>query len=156
MSDTTVSINNEENTTIKKESNGTISFANEVISTIAGLAAMDIDGVAGMSGGLVDGITEFLGKKNFSQGIKVEVGKEEVAIDIFIIVNYGISIPDVCQNIQQSVVKAIETMTGLHVIEVNVGIQGVAFKNEAVQLEAPDEAQEKPAKVKAEKTKRVK
>lgn len=153
MSDKNVAINTEETTTLKKESNGTISFANEVISTIAGLATIDIEGVAGMSGGLVDGITEFLGRKNFSKGIKVEVGKEEVAVDINIIVNYGISIPEVCQNIQQSVVKAIETMTGLRVIEVNIGIQGVVFKDEPA-VEDPEELPEKASK--ADKTKRVK
>lgn len=153
MSDKNVAINTEETTTLKKESNGTISFANDVISTIAGLATMEIDGVAGMSGGLVDGITEFLGRKNFSKGIKVEVGSEEVAVDINIIVNYGISVPEVCQNIQQSVVKAVETMTGLRVIEVNVGIQGVAFKDEPIEeepLEMPDKLP------KTDKSKRVK
>ncbi len=153
MSDNNVAINTEETTTLKKESNGTISFANDVISTIAGLATMEIEGVAGMSGGLVDGITEFLGRKNFSKGIKVEVGKEEVAVDINIIVNYGISVPEVCQNIQQSVVKAVETMTGLRVVEVNVGIQGVVFKDEPLE-EEPAEASEKPPK--PEKSKRVK
>lgn len=154
MSDKNIAINTEETTTLKKESNGTISFANEVISTIAGLATMEIDGVAGMSGGLVDGITEFLGKKNFSKGIRVEVGKEEVAVDINIIVNYGVSVPEVCQNIQQSVVKAIETMTGLRVIEVNVGIQGVVFKDEPIV----DESAEIPEKTSKSdnKAKRVK
>ena len=153
MSDKDIAINTQETTTLRKESNGTISFANEVISTIAGLATMEIDGVAGMSGGLVDGITEFLGRKNFSKGIKVEVGKEEVAVDINIIVHYGISVPEVCQNIQQSVVKAIETMTGLKVIEVNVGIQGVVFKDEQIE-EEPMEIPEKDPKT--DKVKRVK
>jgi uncharacterized alkaline shock family protein YloU len=155
MGDKNVTVKAEETTTIKKESNGTISFANEVISTIAGLAAVEIEGVAGMSGGLVDGITEFLGRKNFSKGIKVEVGKEEVAVDIDIIVYYGVSIPDVCQSIQQSVVKAIETMTGLRVIEVNIGIQGVVFKDEPQVVEQPEEKPEKKAP-KADKSKRVK
>ena len=107
-----------------------------------------------MSGGLVDGITEFLGRKNFSKGIKVEVGKEEVAVDINIIVNYGISVPEVCQNIQQSVVKAIETMTGLRVVEVNVGIQGVVFKDEPI-VEETAEIPEKASKS-DNKAKRVK
>ena len=151
MSENNIAINTEETTTLKKESNGTISFANEVISTIAGLATMEIEGVAGMSGGLVDGITEFLGRKNFSKGIKVEVGKEEVAVDIYIIVNYGVSVPEVCQNIQQSVVKAIETMTGLRVIEVNVGIQGVVFKDEPIveeSVEIPEKASKSENKAK--------
>ena len=124
----------EETTTLKEETNGTISFANDVISTIVGLATVEIDGVAGMSGGLVDGITELLGKKNFSKGIKVEVGKEEVAVDINIVVKYGVSIPEVCQNIQQSIIKAVETMTGLKVVEVNIQIAGIDLKSNAPEL----------------------
>ena len=124
----------EETTTLKEETNGTISFANDVISTIVGLATVEIDGVAGMSGGLVDGITELLGNKNFSKGIKVEVGKEEVAVDINIVVKYGVSIPEVCQNIQQSIIKAVETMTGLKVVEVNIQIAGIDLKSIAPEL----------------------
>ena len=124
-----VGLVNEEEAIIKKDSYGTISFADEVISTIAGLATVDIDGVAGMSGKLVDGFTEFLGRKNFSKGIKVEAGKEDVIIGVNIVVNYGVSIPEVCTNIQKSVAKAVETMTGLHVTEVNVGVLGIAVKD---------------------------
>ena len=81
MNDKKLSVNVEdETTTLKKESNGTISFANEVISTIVGLAAVEIEGFASMSGGLVDGITEFIGKKNLSKGIKVEVGEKNAKI----------------------------------------------------------------------------
>ena len=87
MADTNLST--QDTTAVKKESNGTVTFANEVIATIAGLAAVDIPGVAGMSGGFVDGFTELLGRKNLSKGIKVEVGTEEVAVDIAIVVEYG-------------------------------------------------------------------
>ncbi len=115
---------------VKKESNGTITFASEVISTIAGLAAIDIPGVAGMSGGFVDGIVDLLGRKNLSKGIKVEVGQEEVAVDIAIVVDYGTPIPEVASNIQSSVIKAVETMTGLKVVEVNISVQGIKIKDE--------------------------
>ena len=132
----------EESTETIKESYGTISFADEVISMIAGLATIDIEGVAGMSGKLVDGITEFLGKKNFSKGIKVEVGKEDVLVNINVVVNYGVSIPDVCLNIQKSVIKAVESMAGLHVTAVNVAVQGLVFKDTPV-MEAPVEKTQK-------------
>ena len=69
MADTNLST--QDATAVKKERNGTITFANEVIATIAGLAAVDVPGVAGMSGGFVDGITELVGRKNLSKGIKV-------------------------------------------------------------------------------------
>lgn len=133
---------NQETSVVKKESNGTITFANEVIATIAGLAAVDIPGVAGMSGGFTDGIVELLGRKNLSKGIRVEVGSEEVAVDISIVVEYGTPIPEVAENIQMSVIKAIETMTGLKVVEVNINVQGIKFKEQAppakeVKVEKP-------------------
>ncbi len=111
--------------TVRKDSNGTITFASEVIATIAGLASIDIPGVAGMSGGFVDGFAELLGRKNLTKGVKVEVGAEEVAVDIAIVVEYGVIIMDVADNVQTSVIKAIETMTGLKVIEVNIAVQGI-------------------------------
>ena len=61
---------------------GKIIFADDVIATIAALAAADVQGVASMSGGVVEGLTEMLGKKNLTKGVKVEVGSEEAAVDI--------------------------------------------------------------------------
>ena len=136
-----------QDTAVKKESNGTVTFANEVIATIAGLAAVDVPGVAGMSGGFVDGVTELLGRKNLSKGIKVEVGSEEVAVDIAIIVDYGTPVPEIAQNIQMSVMKAVETMTGLKVVEVNISIQGIKFKETTAKTAEPKEKkEEKPVK----------
>ena len=71
---------------------GSIRVADEVVSVIAGLAAMDVDGVAGMSGGLIGGIAEMLGRRNFSKGVKVEVGEQEAAVDLSIVVTYGVDI----------------------------------------------------------------
>jgi uncharacterized alkaline shock family protein YloU len=106
---------------------GAIRIANEVVSTIAGLTAVDIEGVASMSGGIVGGIAEALGRKNLSRGVKVEVGEEDASVDLYLIVNYGSRIPDVAWNTQEKVKKAIETMTGLRVVAVNVHVQGVKF-----------------------------
>ena len=106
---------------------GAIRIADEVVSIIAGLAATEVDGVAGMSGGLVGGIAEMLGRKNFAKGVKVEVGEKEAAVDLYIIVKYGVRIPDVALAVQENVKQAIETMTGLSVVEVNVHVQGVGF-----------------------------
>ena len=112
------------------EKNGTIRIANEVVGVIAGLAAMEVKGVYGMSGGMVDGITELLKKKNLAKGVKVEVGEKEAAIDLSIIVEYGSKIPEVAVAVQENVKRAIESMTGLTVVEVNVHIQGVEFQQE--------------------------
>jgi len=80
-------------------------------------------------------IAEMLGRKNLAKGIKVEVGEKEAAVDLFVIMDYGIRIPDVAAQIQESVKKAVERMTGLVVVEVNVNVQGVAFASEAREEE---------------------
>jgi len=110
---------------------GTLKISEEVVAIIAGIAAMEVPGVAGMSGGIAGGIAEMLGRKNLSKGVKVEVGDKEAAIDLYIIiVEYGCRIPEVSWNIQEKVKKAIETMTGLNVVEVNIHIQGVNIEKE--------------------------
>ncbi len=107
---------------------GTIEIAPEVIEVIAGLATVEVDGVAGMSGGISSGIAELLGRKNLSKGVKVEVGQREAAVDVSIIVQYGRRIPEISTEIQRNVKRSIETMTGLNVVEVNVHIHDVHFK----------------------------
>lgn len=104
---------------------GEVRIANEVVSTIAGLAAVEVEGVAGMSGGIAGGISEILGRRNLSRGVKVEVGQHQAAIDLYIVVHYGVRIPDVAWKVQENVKRQVETMTGLEVTEVNVHVQGV-------------------------------
>ena len=111
----------------KNGSLGAIRIADEVVSIIAGLAATEVEGIAGMSGGMAGGIAEMLGRKNFAKGVKVEVGEKEAAVDLYIIVKYGVRIPDIALAAQENVKQAIETMTGLTVVEVNVHVQGVSF-----------------------------
>ena len=115
---------------------GQIKIADEVVGIISGLAATEVKGVAGMSGGFTGGIAEILGRKNLSKGVKVDVGDTEAAIDLFIIVEYGAKIPEVAWEVQESVKEAVETMTGLNVVEVNINIQGVHIEKE-VQEEEP-------------------
>ena len=109
---------------------GTIRIADEVVGIIAGMAATEIPGVAGMSGGLVGGIAEMLGKKNLAKGVKVEVGEKEAAVDLYVIMEYGVRLPDIAIQVQENVKHAIESMTGLEVVEVNVHVQGVGFTPE--------------------------
>ena len=117
-----------------------IKIADDVVAVIAGVAVSEVPGVAGMSGGFAGGITEVLsGKKNLAKGIKVEVGEKETKIDVNIIVEYGTRIPDVAFEIQNRVKKAVETMTGLTVIEVNVHVQGVATAEKQVEAENKEE-----------------
>jgi len=112
------------------ESNANIKIADDVIAVIAGVAVSEVPGVAEMSGGFAGGISEVLsGKKNLSKGIKVESGEKETKIDVNIIVEYGTRIPDVAFEIQNKVKVAVENMTGLKVVEVNVHVQGVNTQN---------------------------
>ncbi|MBR6033863.1 MAG: Asp23/Gls24 family envelope stress response protein [Clostridia bacterium] len=111
---------------VKNEEPNSIKIADDVVAVIAGVAVSEVPGVAGMSGGFAGGISEVLsGKKNLAKGIKVEVGEKEAKIDVNIIVEYGTRIPEVAFEIQNRVKKAVETMTGLNVLEVNVHVQGV-------------------------------
>jgi uncharacterized alkaline shock family protein YloU len=114
---------------------GTIEIAPEVIAVIAGLATVETEGVAGMSGGITSGITELLGRKNLSKGVKVQVGQREAAVDVSVIVEFGRRIPEVSAEIQRNVKRSIETMTGLNVVEVNVHVHDVMFKTADKQEE---------------------
>ena len=111
---------------VNNENNNKIRIADEVVAVIAGKAVSEIQGVYEMSGGFAGGISEVLsGKKNLAKGIKVVVTEKEAKIDVNIIVEYGVRIPEIAFEIQTKVKKAVETMTGLKVTEVNVHVQGV-------------------------------
>lgn len=105
---------------------GSVKIADEVISIVAGLAATEVPGVAGMSGGLAGGIAELLGKKNFSKGVKVIVTGKKVTVEIYVIIEYGISIPEVAIEVQEKVKSAVENMTGFEVAAVDIHVQGIA------------------------------
>ena len=119
-------VTNEVKEEVALENNNNIKIADDVIAVIAGAAASEVPGVSSMAGGFAGGISEvFSGKKNFAKGIKVEAGEKETRIDVNIIVEYGVRIPDVAFEIQSRVKKAVENMTGLKVVDVNVHVQGV-------------------------------
>lgn len=106
-----------------------IRIADDVVGVIAGIAALEVDGVAGMSGGFAAEVGERMtGKKNPSKGVKVQLGEKEVAIDLYIVVEFGVRIPEVAQKVQQAVKRAVESMTGLECVEINIHVQGVSFK----------------------------
>lgn len=110
---------------------GNVKISVEVIATVAGIAASEISGVAGMSGSVVGGIAEILGgKKNKGKGVKVELSETSCNIDIFIIVDYGVSIPDIAWEVQENVKNSVESMTGMTVSKVNIHVEGVSFAKE--------------------------
>ncbi|HCF48704.1 MAG TPA: Asp23/Gls24 family envelope stress response protein [Syntrophomonas sp.] len=117
---------------------GSIRIADEVVATVAGLAAVDVEGVASMSGGWGTDLVEKLGKKNFGKGIKVEVADNDTKIDIYLIIEYGYPIPNVAETVQKEVKIAVESMTGLKVSAVNVNILGVSIKKAESAYEGTD------------------
>lgn len=127
--------------TEEHETENNIKIADDVVAIIAGVAVSEVSGVASMAGGF-PGISAVLGgKKNLSKGIKVEVGEKDAKIDVNIIVEYGVRIPDIAFEIQNRVKKAVENMTGLKVSEVNVHVQGV---NTNMDNDEEEKNEEKP------------
>lgn len=104
---------------------GTLRIADDVVAVIAGFAASKTNGIAGMSGGMAEGLAKRVSGKNITRGVNVQVGKLEAAIDLRVIVEYGVKIDEVCRNLQQRVKEAVEMMTGLKVVEVNIKVDGV-------------------------------
>ena len=129
------------NVQMNANDNGTVIFATDVISTIAGLAATEVEGVTNMVGASSGGFSEIFSRKNQSsksltKGVKVEVGTEEVAVDLYVAVDYGTPIKRAAADAQENVRKAIESMTGLHVVRVDVHVQSVSFEQEKKALQA--------------------
>ena len=142
--------------------NGTVSFATEVVATIAGLAATEVEGVASMSS-QSSGFADMFSRKNsrnFTKGVRIDLDDNKVTVDITIVVEYGSPVPDVARSIQENVKKAIETMSGLDVHAVDVHVAGVSFEREQrtaaeleeqrrKMLEKSEAPQEEPAKEEA-------
>ncbi|MCS1350146.1 Asp23/Gls24 family envelope stress response protein [Mechercharimyces sp. CAU 1602] len=115
------------------EQHGAIRIADDVVAVIASLAAEQTKGVSNMSGGLTEGWTKRVSGKNVTRGVTVEVGEVEAAIDLRVIVDYGVKIHEVARLLQANVQEAVETMTGLHVVEINVKVEGIGFSEEKVE-----------------------
>lgn len=124
---------------VERSELGKIQIAPEVIETIAGLAASEVEGVAHMSGGFASDIAERFGRKSPAKGVKVEVGQKEAAVDVSIVIEFGYRIPEVAAAIQNNVRSSIENMTGLKVVEVNVHVVDVRMRAE--EKESAEEVQ---------------
>ncbi len=116
-----------------------IKISEEVIATIAGIAASGNENVAAMGGSFVDGIVGMLGKKAPSKGIKVEMKENQVNIDLAVVMQYGCKIHEVARDMQDRVRKAVQEMTGLEVLNVNVSVLGVSLSKENGKVEVIDE-----------------
>lgn len=119
--------------------NGKIEIAPEVIEVIAGIAASEVDGVAQMRGNFATGVVERLGKKNHGKGVKVELSEEGIKVDVYCLMNFGVSIPSVAQKVQDNIRQALINMTGLEAEEVNIHIVGVQFETQKHESDFPEE-----------------
>ncbi|WP_249871960.1 Asp23/Gls24 family envelope stress response protein [Oceanobacillus saliphilus] len=104
---------------------GRVEIAPEVIEVIAGISATEVEGLYAMRGNFASGVAERLGKKAHSKGVKVELTDDGVAIDIYVILNFGVSIPQVAQELQSNIRQTLETMTAIALQEVNVHVVGI-------------------------------
>ncbi len=123
---------------------GRTSIADAVVSKIAGVAAREIDGVHAMgstASRVVGVVRDKIGQTSATQGVHVEVGERQAAIDITLVVDYGVSIIDVAQAVRENTIDRIERMTGLEITEVNIDITDVALGDE---LEADDDDRPAP------------
>lgn len=137
---------------IEEKPHGTVTFATDVIATIAGLATTEVEGVAGMNNSS-SGISDMFSRKStkgFTKGVHIELVDNMVDVDINIIVDFGSPIPEVARGIQENVKKAIETMAGLSVRSVNIHVAGISFEKEMQAARELDEQQKKMLNEKAE------
>ena len=126
-----------ENATIDMErdqDNGQITYANDVIATIVSVATAEVDGISGIAGG--GSLTGILAKGKTPRGVRVDMNGEDVKVDVSVTVDYGMPIQKVGRNAQENVRKSIESMTGLHVNQVDLHVVGVSFEKENSALSA--------------------
>lgn len=127
----------------KEETIGNIKISVDVVSTIAGIAATEIEGVSCMYSSFVNGFAQKLGaKKNLSKGVKVDMEADNVSIDLYIVVDYGVKIPELAWSIQENVKTNVEAMTGMNVSKVNIHIEGINFETDVVETEEAGETEQ--------------
>jgi uncharacterized alkaline shock family protein YloU len=118
---------------------GKVEIAPEVIEVIAGIAASEVEGVAGMRGNFASGVVERLGKKNHGKGVKVELSELGIKVDVYCLMKFGVSIPTVAGKIQDNIRQALINMTALDAEEVNIHVVGIQFENQKNELEIEQE-----------------
>ncbi|KNH22308.1 Asp23/Gls24 family envelope stress response protein [Priestia sp. YIM B13446] len=137
---------NETNTAVKSQENthqNTLTFEDQVIKKIAGIAANEIKGILSMSGGFMSGLTDrFRSTEDITKGINAEVGEKQVALDLKVIVEYGKNVPAIFSETVNNVKKSVHDMTGLEVVEVNMHVEDVMTRSEFEAKTDRDKEQE--------------
>ncbi|MDU7115070.1 MAG: Asp23/Gls24 family envelope stress response protein [Peptoniphilus harei] len=111
------------------EADGKVKISEDVIATVASVAAERVDGIVKVGSNFKSQVTDILNTKNFNRGVKVNIGERETIVDVYVTIEYGIKIVEVSEKVQAQVKEAIENMTDFDVVEVNVHISGIAVKN---------------------------
>lgn len=118
-----------------EESIGNIKISVDVVAKIAEIAASEIDGISGMYRSFVGEVAQKFSKKNSTQGVKVEIEDEMANIDLYLVVAYGVKIPELAWNVQERVKASVEEMTGLNVAAVNIHIEGIDFEKDKEDIQ---------------------
>ncbi|HJV16594.1 MAG TPA: Asp23/Gls24 family envelope stress response protein [Bacillales bacterium] len=118
---------------------GRVEIAPEVMEVIAGIAASEVEGVAGMRGNFATGVVERLGKKNHGKGVKVELLETGIKVDVYCVMKFGISIPTVAQKVQDNIRQTLLNMTALETEEINIHIVGIQFESVKNETEIEQE-----------------
>ena len=112
---------------------GKVEIAPEVIEVITGIAASEVDGVSSMRGSFATGVVEKFGKKSHSKGVKVELTSNGIIIDVYVVLNFGVSIPNVAQQLQTNIRQTLKNMTALEIEEVNIHVVGIEMDAEPTE-----------------------
>jgi uncharacterized alkaline shock family protein YloU len=128
-----------------QSSQGTTTIADDVVQKIAGLAAREVSGVYALGGGAARAIGALRDRipgasQSIGQGVSVEVGEKQAAVDLDLITEYGVPIADLARSVRRNVIASVEGMTGLQVTEVNISVNDI-------HLPSDDEGQQEPARV---------
>ena len=107
---------------------GNVKLSTDVIARIAGIAALDVDGVACVQGNLSRQAVSKVGKNALGKGVKVTINGKKAAFDLSLVMGYGYNIPDTCRKVQQKVAQTVTNMTGLLVSDVNVRVAGIRMQ----------------------------
>jgi uncharacterized alkaline shock family protein YloU len=117
---------------------GKVEISPEVLEVIASLAASEVAGVASMRGSFATGVAERIGRKNYGKGVRVDLGEEGITIDVQLHMIFGVSIPEVAQQVQENIAQTLRTMTALEVKAINVHVVGIDFETPEKNTAATD------------------
>ncbi|HBI64302.1 MAG TPA: Asp23/Gls24 family envelope stress response protein [Clostridiales bacterium] len=119
---------------------GSVRISEDVIASIAAIAASEVEGVGNLYSGIGTNVAEFLGKKSLAKGVKVVFHGNLVEVEVSLLAQYGFNICEVCEKVQRAVRSSIQSMTGMRTSVVNVNVGGISFET-AVTAPAADSVQ---------------